>query len=430
MRKRWNAAALIVSATLALCVAVSFASADEGATGSYRGGKLDWLLPGMGYEEGSIILVFEPGVDLGGASKVISDLGWSVVGKVPDEGGRLCVQASYPKEIGLYAAERAARVTGKVVDVDIVSFPTSQPILTWNRVGGPDALWTMALIPRQRDGFRAKGGTVVLATSGGYWDALSLSALAGAKSAPVVLTDPSELSFQARAELARLEPSKVVVAGGESAVSARVEAQVKECLDAEVARVFGEDAQGTARAACESLGARGGEAVVVSSASYHDAMSIAPYAYSRRVPVLLAGPDGRLSAETLSFINERGFERVIVVGGPAAVSPDVEAQLGDRFSERVFGPDAVDTSAEVVRWELKRGMGASHMGVATARGWHDALAGAALCGKNDSVVALAVPDKLDAVDAALAGGPVASGWVFGGTAAVPSSVEAYVRSRS
>ncbi len=430
MRKRWSAAALIVSATLALCVAIPFASADEGSTGSYRGGKLDWLLPGMGYEEGSIVLVFEPDADLSGASKVISDLGWSVVGKVPDEGGRLCVEASYPKEIGLYAAERAARATGKVVDVDIVSFPSSQPVLTWNRVGGLDALWTAALIPRQPNGFLTKGGTVVLATSDGYWDALSLSALAGAKGAPVILTDPSELSFQARAEFARLEPSKVIVAGGKAAVSSRVESQVKECLDAEVVRVFGEDAQGTARAACENLGVRGGEAIVVSSTSYHDAMSIAPYAYSKRVPVLLAGPDGRLSAETLSFINERGFERVVVIGGSAAVSSEVESQLGSRFAERVFGPDAVDTSAEVVRWELKRGMEVSHMGIATARGWHDALSGAALCGKNNSVMALAIPEKLDAIDAALGAGAVVSGSVFGGTAAVPSSVEGYVRSRS
>lgn len=80
-------------------------------------------------------------------------------------------------------------------------------------------------------------------------------------------------------------------------------------------------------------------------------------------------------------------EVVVAGGGSAAVSSEAESHLDRRFAERVFGPDAVDTSAEVVCWELKRGMEVLHMGVATARGWHDALSGAALCGKNDSVMA-------------------------------------------
>lgn len=80
-------------------------------------------------------------------------------------------------------------------------------------------------------------------------------------------------------------------------------------------------------------------------------------------------------------------EVVVADGGSAAVSSEAESYLDSRFAERVFGPDAVDTSAEVVCWELKRGMEVLHMGVATARGWHDALSGAALCGKNNSVMA-------------------------------------------
>ena len=123
-------------------------------------------------------------------------------------------------------------------------------------------------------------------------------------------------------------------------------------------------------------------------------------------------------------------EVVVTDGGSAAVSSEVESQTGNRFAERVFGSDAVDTSAGVVRWELKRGMEVLHMGVATARGWHDALSGAALCGKNNSVMALAIPEKLDAIDAVLDGGAVVSGSVFGGAAAIPSSIEWCVRSRS
>ena len=51
-----------------------------------------------------------------------------------------------------------------------------------------------------------RGGTVVVATMGGYWDALTASGLAGIEDAPLLMTDASSLSSQTASELERLSP--------------------------------------------------------------------------------------------------------------------------------------------------------------------------------------------------------------------------------
>ena len=412
-----------IACVLALGVAVPAWAAEPTYTGNYNGGKWDHLLPDVNYVEGEFLLRFKPGVDKSSAEQAVLAIGWNVSGAYLPGDGTVTVAGVFPKGMDIYEAEAQAYTELPIFRVELNGIFKIPELPRWERLGGPDALWTMALISRGPAGFRETGGTVVLAGSSGYWDALSASALAGAEGAPVLLTDPSELSSLARAELARLRPTRVIVAGGEQAVSARVEGQVRACLDAEVVRVAGDDAQGTARAFCERLGAQGGEAFVASSTSYHDALSIAPYAYAKGAPVLLTGPDGRLSSETLALIEDAGFEKVVVVGGPASVSPDVEAQLGARFSERVYGEGAVDTSAATVAWERARGMGVAPMGVASADGWHDALAGAALCGRNESVLVLASPDRMQAVESVLSdAGSKASGFIFGGFESVPKSV--------
>ena len=72
---------------------------------------------------------------------------------------------------------------------------------------------------------------------------------------------------------------------------------------------------------------------------------------------------------------------------------------------------------------LSQGMGCTSMGVATTNGYWDALAGAPLCGKNNSVLVLA-----GSADAHSIGGFTAShktqigpSYVFGGEAALDAA---------
>ena len=309
----------------------------------------------------------------------------------------------------------------------------------YERVWGQGALDTMESIVDE--GFTATGGTVVLATGDGYWDALAASGVAGLEGAPVLLTslDGTTLSPQTEAELGRLAPSRVYVCGGEMAVPDSVMSAVRAVTGVEPQRLWGQDATGTAVSIYEAGEGRWSKtAIVATCQSFMDALSVAPYAYHSGSPIFLARmSDDRLSDETLAAIRDGGFDRVLVVGGPMAVSGDVEGQLasaGVSDVRRLWGQDCEDTSLAIARWEVAEGgMGVSRMGVATdgveefvrsGRGYWDSLCGAALCGRDASVLVIAREGRYAAVDGVLSehASEVVTLRVFGGEAAVPASV--------
>ena len=308
-----------------------------------------------------------------------------------------------------------------------------------SRLWGQGALDTMAAVVGE--GFTATGGAVVLATGDGYWDALAASGVAGLEGAPVLLTslDGTTLSPQTEAELGRLAPSRVYVCGGEMAVPDSVMSAVRAVTGVEPQRLWGQDATGTAVSIYEAGEGRWSKtAIVATCQSFMDALSVAPYAYHSGSPILLARmSDDRLSDETLAAIRDGGFDRVLVVGGPMAVSGDVEGQLasaGVPDVRRLWGQDCEDTSLAIARWEVAEGgMGVSRMGVATdgveefvrtGRGYWDSLCGAALCGRDASVLVIAREGRYAAVDGVLSehASEVVTLRVFGGEAAVPASV--------
>ena len=307
----------------------------------------------------------------------------------------------------------------------------------WKRIAGQTAVGTGKAIVETDGVFKAgRGGTVIVATSDGYRDALAATGLAGRLDAPIVITPGKELAADTRKVIERLEPEQILVAGGPVAISDAVLDELWE-LAPDVRRVYGRNAVGTAIALYrEGEGAWSDTAVVATANGFADALSIAPYAYAHGAPVFLtnvsAKSSGRvLSADALAAIEEGGFKRVIIVGGTVAVDGSVEAALkshGVQTIKRLKGNNALGTSAAIARWELSsEGMKATHFTVATSGSYKDALCGAALCGKQNSVLVLV--DKrgnLDAVEAVLgdrsAWKGIQCGYVLGGKVAVSQGV--------
>ncbi|NPD32112.1 leucine-rich repeat protein [Eggerthellaceae bacterium zg-997] len=309
---------------------------------------------------------------------------------------------------------------------------------SWKRLYGDTALDTMSAIADEgwADG---SAQTVVLATSGGYWDALSASALAGAYGAPVLLTNPNELSDQVKSQIKRLGAKKVYITGGTAAVSQAVEDELGGRLGLQVERLGGQTAvQTSALVSAAAQKARPSEACVVATINgYYDALSVASAAYFKGMPVFLTNADGTLTAETVDQIKEAGYKNALIVGGTAAVSGSVEGQLesagiasGD--VRRLAGDNAWQTSARIAEYALSQGMSIDKLGIADGNGYWDALTGAALCGKNGSVLLLVPHDGPTSEGDAFRFDPycidtvvkkrasaIDGGYVFGGEAAVP-----------
>lgn len=310
----------------------------------------------------------------------------------------------------------------------------------WKRLAGKTALDTMSEIVKE--GFE-KSDTVVVATAGGYWDALAASALAGAQKAPILLTDGKALSSQTKQQIERLGATKAIVCGGESAVSTDVESALK-AMKLDVKRLGGKTAIETAELiSTEALATMGSSntCVIATINGFYDSLSIAPGAYALGMPVYLTMKDNTLADSTIAAIKKAGYANAVIVGGESAVASAAEKQLaqaGVRSITRLGGNDAWETSQKIADWELSRGMVATATGVADGVGYWDALCGAALCGKNNSPLVLVPHDdkatgfKYDpyCIDHFVKSNAdtIATGYVFGGEKVVmPSTLEALVK---
>ncbi|NOZ59831.1 MAG: hypothetical protein GXO66_09715 [Euryarchaeota archaeon] len=80
-----------------------------------------------------------------------------------------------------------------------------------------------------------------------------------------------------------------------------------------------------------------------------DAVSAIAYARARRIPLLLVEP-GRTPAEVRGLIERLGVRRVVIVGGPRAVSPAVERELASLAEVvRIYGETRVETSIRMAQ---------------------------------------------------------------------------------
>lgn len=304
----------------------------------------------------------------------------------------------------------------------------AQAATGWSRVWGKTALDTMQRVLQIGTFPSGRGGDVIVTTADGYWDALSAAGLAGTLRAPIVLTSATSLSSQAKSEIARLRPNRLIVMGGPVAVTDSVLSSLKK-LAPTVVRAWGQQSWDTAVEGYRMGKDWGNTCIVATSHGYWDALSAAPYAYWGKCPIFLTDNRDCLSQSVLSSIRDGGISRVVIVGGRIAVSPSVEGQLsgiGVKNVKRVCGDTALDTSAAFAQFAVKEGMKLTNLTVATSDGYWDALSAAPVCGELESVLVLVSSNgDYRALDAVYnyAPGSVEHGYIIGGPVAIPETIE-------
>ena len=283
-------------------------------------------------------------------------------------------------------------------------------------------------------------GTVVVAGRRDYKAAVAGIGLAGLYQAPLVTTNPasSALSVQAREELVRLNPSRVIVVGDKNAVpDAHYRAIATALPKAKISRVSGTSASATAvaivKAGQSAHTTWGKTCIVATQASFKDAMSIAPFAYAKHAPIFFTESktmgDGKgLSAETLKAIKTGGYTKVLVIGGERAVPKSVETKLKGISCQRLAGADAIETCKIVAQYELDNGLNKKCLAVATTKDYADALAGAALVGAQRGMIVLTKQNGgFGAFDTVYSPDELEHGYILGGTGAISEENAIYIR---
>lgn len=299
------------------------------------------------------------------------------------------------------------------------------------------------------------------ATAGGRWadravvcrddvhaDCLAGTALAG--STGVVLYVPGGPRGRApEAVLAELDRTvrvggSVVILGGPQAVSPTVEQQLRGRLAGrDVQRIAGADRFATAAAVSERVAAPGtGLALLARGDEPADAVAAGAAAARAGIPILLTQRD-HLPEVTATTLSELGVRTVLVLGGPAAVSPTVTETLAARGYgvTRLAGATRNGTSVAIATapslWD--RTQASTSASFIALNGWHPqswalAVAAAPVGARLEAPVLYTLPDRLpDEVatyvrDLAVSSGAhpdVRTVYVGAGTWSAPQVAEAF-----
>ena len=315
------------------------------------------------------------------------------------------------------------------------------------RLSGNDRYDTMGEIVEEAYPHASNDSTVIVASGDNFPDALASSGLSGLANAPVILTNSYRLSARADGQISRLNPTKVIVIGGESAVSDSVVNQIEKRVarDAKIVRISGDTRRDTANEifaqAKKQVNANWADdtAIIATGENFTDALSISAYAQKNKYPVFLSGKSG-LDASTVKDIKGYGFTNIVIAGGSAAVPNSVIAQLKSAgVSEsnivRLGGATRYQTSLEIAKYAYNNGAGVLHPGTpvfATGENFPDALAGGVLAAEKGAPLLLVSPDTAVNHDALnwINSTDVFdnTAYVLGGTDAVSETVSADIAS--
>ncbi|MDO7883687.1 cell wall-binding repeat-containing protein [Salinibacterium soli] len=165
---------------------------------------------------------------------------------------------------------------------------------------------------------------IYVATGATFPDALSAAAAGGARGWPVLLVPGSAptLDSATSALLGSVAPDRIVVAGGPASVSTGIQSSLSTI--APTTRLWGADRFEASLAIALDGFPRTDRVLLATGANFPDALSAS--AWAGRLPApLVAVPGSCVPRGVLDYLESADVQSVILVGGPASLSPAVEA---------------------------------------------------------------------------------------------------------
>ena len=165
---------------------------------------------------------------------------------------------------------------------------------------------------------------VFLATGQRFEDAMSLAAVASGREAPMLLTRKAEVPAATIRELKRLKPTRVYMAGGPLAISAKAERQVRAAVpNAKVIRYEGATRYDTSALIAKTFWPKGSQRQFIATADdFRDGLTGAVIASYNDAPVLLTKKTCMPSSVASAMRSMKGWTNVLL-GGPVVLDETV-----------------------------------------------------------------------------------------------------------
>ncbi|WP_251213096.1 ATP-binding cassette domain-containing protein [Adlercreutzia murintestinalis] len=182
------------------------------------------------------------------------------------------------------------------------------------------------------------------------------NSLAGALRSGLLLTKWEALPELTEKLIKNANPETIFLLGDDIRISQNVEDQIRQLSNARIERLDAssphELAKAAYRAALDAGASWGDTAVVAHPRCTGDMISLMPYRYKHQCPLFFNETDGVIDEETLIFLSQGGFARV-VIQGPDRRLPEsafIEAKSRGVETVRIYGNDPYDGSLAVNRW--------------------------------------------------------------------------------
>ena len=314
-------------------------------------------------------------------------------------------------------------VVGRALPTTSWSFTTGK---TAPRLAGATRFETSTRV--SASAFGSGVPVVYVATGMSYPDALAGGPAARLGGGPLLLTERGRLPDTTSAELTRLQPAKIVVLGGTTAVSDTVLSALRHYTSGSVTRVSGADRYATAAAISRSAFPSGSDVVYVATGdNYPDALAAGAAAANVRAPILLVRRGG-IPAPTLTELKRLDPARIIVVGGTGAIGSGVASQLAAHGAvTRLSGQDRYASAVEISKATFAANV-PSTVYVATGATFPDGLSAGPVAGMKGGPLLLVPTSSLPGVVAAeLKRLDPTNVVIVGGPSAVSESVRTKIR---
>lgn len=193
---------------------------------------------------------------------------------------------------------------------------------------------------------------VILTSSNKMVDSLAASPKGIAINAPTLFVEKDSIMDEVLQEIKRLNPSKIIIAGGEESISDNVAKQLQQ-LGIKQQRVAGADRFETAVKLGEEIRRNSSnktDVILVNGYNSIDALTAGSLAAKLNIPILLTGSD-QLNKTTEKALKNWNIQNVIIVGGKTQVSETIASKLSKEgiSTSRLAGRTRVETALEVAK---------------------------------------------------------------------------------
>jgi putative cell wall-binding protein len=255
-----------------------------------------------------------------------------------------------------------------------------------DRIAGYDRYQTAIAI--SQSGWPDGSESAILAYGENFPDALSSGPLAHKYNAPILLTGSSELNSDTLVELKRLRVKKVYIVGGKAVVSGDIEKQLTQ-MNISVVRLAGQDRYETALIVAQNVGLSQG-VFVTTGLDFPDALSVAPIAAKKGMPIILVPPD-ELTPQLKDFLSKYKIPSSFILNGNGELSDSVVSQFPNR--EVIYGADPYERNINLIK-RFADSLDLDTVYIATGENFPDALTASALAQKGKNPIILLKYDTI------------------------------------